>query len=140
MGAALGIFLVNTSPYRYNFSKLYFMIDIELMSLELLELGAFSNNLELRYGLYMFKKLGTGIAIGVNFYVAVMLIKKKCTIFTDFMRITLLLYMVYVLGLIVGMVIKEIPNVTYMPITAGFSLFRFIYLLSNPKWERMQPD
>jgi hypothetical protein len=88
----------------------------------------------------MFKKLGTGIAIGVNFYVAVMLIKKKCTIFTDFMRITLLLYMVYVLGLIVGMVIKEIPNVTYMPITAGFSLFRFIYLLSNPKWERMQPD
>jgi hypothetical protein len=137
---ALGIFLVNTSPYRYNFSKLYFMIDIELMSLELLELGAFSNNLELRYGLYMFKKLGTGIAIGVNFYVAVMLIKKKCTIFTDFMRITLLLYMVYVLGLIVGMVIKEIPNVTYMPITAGFSLFRFIYLLSNPKWERMQPD
>jgi|JI6StandDraft_1071083.scaffolds.fasta_scaffold01124_6 hypothetical protein len=57
----------------------------------------------------MLKKLGTGIAIGVNYYLGVMLIKKKCTIFKDFMRIVLLLYMWYVAGLILGIVLKEIP-------------------------------
>lgn len=82
------------------------------------------------YGLFIIKKLGTGVAIGVNYYLGMMLLKKKCTIFKDFMSMVLLLYMWYAFGLIAGIALKEIPESTvpYLPITTFFSLVRLIYV------------
>lgn len=114
LGAALGIFIVNTSSYRYDFGKMYPLIDLEFILLELFELGSLCpkdmpSRKEILYGLFMLKKLGTGVAIGVNYYLGVMLIKKKYTIFKDFMQIILLMYIWYTAGLIVGFLLKEIP-------------------------------
>jgi hypothetical protein len=88
----------------------------------------------------MIKKLGTGLAVGVNYNLTVMLIKKKCTISKDFMRVTLLIYMLYIVGLVIGMILKETPDIPYQPITPLFSIFRLIYIFKNPNWEKMQPD
>lgn len=147
LGAALGIFLVNTSSRRCDFGWLYPRIDLELILLELLEFGALyptdaAYRKEVLYGLFMLKKFGTGVAIGVNYYLGVMLIKKKCIVFKDFMRIVLFLYMFYAAGLIVGIVLKEIPEsaVPYLPITALFSLTRFVYVKWKLRDEQLKPS
>lgn len=80
MGASISIFLINTTGYRYDFAKLFPIVDIGLVSLELLELGCFINSMEIRYGLYVFKKVCTGMAIGANFYLGVVMLKRKFTL------------------------------------------------------------
>jgi|JI9StandDraft_1071089.scaffolds.fasta_scaffold801506_2 hypothetical protein len=40
LGAALGIFIVNVLPFRYEFGWMYPLIDLEFILLELLEFGA----------------------------------------------------------------------------------------------------
>ncbi len=48
-------------------------------------------------------------AIDVNYYLGVILIKKKCTRFKDFMKLAMQMYMLYCAGLIVGTIMREIP-------------------------------
>lgn len=141
MGASLSIFLINTTGYRYDFARLFPVVDIGLVSLELLELGCFIDNMEIRYGLYVFKKVCTGMAIGANFYLGVVLIKRKFTLEREFMRIVMLLYMCYDAGLLIGTIMRDIPTdyLPYCPITSVFALVRLIYVCRRPVWLEVEP-
>lgn len=135
MGAALGIFLINNYARKSDYLRLFPIIDIGIILMELLELGALSDDPNLKYGLYALKKIGTGAAGGVNYFLGVMLIKNKMTMFRDFMKTIFMLYIWFDIGLVVGMLLKMMPTwIPYLPITTFCALIRLIYVWFHPKW------
>jgi hypothetical protein len=135
MGASLGISVINIYAFSSDFLKLFPIIDMLLILLEFLELGALSSNMKLRYGLYALKVIGSGAVSGINFFLSTMMIKKKVTSFKDFMRITIALYIWFDVGILVGMLLQNLPKeVLYLPLTTLCSVLRLLYVKFHPKW------